>query len=61
MDKIKTVGYKIVFSTELNQEEIEEKFDDFLREVDAKKQIAQVVEMSEKEVFDEIVFFVPKE
>lgn len=58
--EIKAVGYKIVFSTDLSSEEIEEKFDEFLREVDAKQQIAQVVEMSPEEVNKEIVFFESK-
>lgn len=57
MDNIKTVGYKLVFSTELSNEEIEEKFDQFLRDVDAKQQIAQVVEMYPQEVNEEIISF----
>lgn len=55
--KIKTVGYSLVFSTELSKNEIEEEIDNFLRKVDAKEQIAIVDELSQKEILGAISSF----
>ena len=51
---MKTKGYKIIFSTDLLDLEIEENIDEFLREVASKRQISQVIEMSPQEIYEEI-------
>lgn len=43
-------GYKIIFSTELSDDEIEDKIDDFLREVDEKEIMAHAQEMTQEEI-----------
>lgn len=57
MKEIKTIGYKIIFSTELSHDDVEEAIDSFLREVDAKKSIAHTEEMSEEEIHKTIKKF----
>ena len=47
--QIKVVAYKVMFSTVLSQEEIEQHIDDFLRNVDARQTIAYVEELSEQD------------
>ena len=57
MKEIKTVGYKIVFSTEMDRESIEEYIEELLREVEAKPSIAHVHEMTDEEVNETIKSF----
>ena len=52
--EIRTVGYKILFSTDRTRAEIEEAIDALLKEVDARKTIACAVEMNKKEILETI-------
>ena len=52
--EIRTIGYKILFSTELSHDEIEEEIDEFLRKVDAKQMMAHAAEMTDEEIAAEI-------
>lgn len=51
---MQTKGYKIIFSSNMSNQEIEKHIDDLLREVDARRQIAQVIEMSSQEIYEEL-------
>lgn len=53
----RTVGYKILFSTHLSHDEIEDAIDEFLRDVDAREMISQVSEMTDEEIHTEIKSF----
>ena len=48
--EIRTVGYKVVFSTDLSHDEIEDAIDSFLKEVDARQMMAHAEEMSPQEI-----------
>jgi hypothetical protein len=50
MREIKTMGYKIMFSTSLSHNEIEEQIDQFLSNVDARQMVAHAEEMSAEEI-----------
>lgn len=49
-----TKGYKIIFSSNMPSKEIEEHIDNLLREIDSRRQIAQVIEMSSQEIYEEL-------
>jgi hypothetical protein len=50
-EKYRGKGYKIIFSTDLSDNEIESEIDDFLRKVDARQAMAHIEEMSEEEIY----------
>lgn len=50
MKKVRIIGYKIVFSTLQDDDELLEEFDNLLRKIDEQQVMPLIIEMQEEEI-----------